>query len=444
MQMKKSTNYMLLNIALRIAAAWGAIGSKAGFLKPCPGNPLLTVAKADKQPGIVKNLTGSSIMNGEQVMTVVDFWTPKTVPWEGAKGSLNGSSGIPGGANLFTSGTEKAGGPGKADSEDATIKAVIEMDSGDQRLTGVVEASPRDAAVAIAEGLAITSGVPITRFVILLPMAGRPEIVSRCESTMSPSEVDRVEARYATKKNSTFSCFQYSHSMNGTDFPGPPGALIQQPAEKDEKEPPVEKRVNFEAGIFPATGVDGDINPAESVASDLVSAAQGSEEPVRVLHDDGNWTYQPSPTVKWKALLPGARAALMGQPFKPVEGNSLPLGPNPGGWNVPRPGLAATEQLSPAENLDTAEKIDKMAEKEDRATESSLEDMVDSMKRASYAHFKVMNGPQFEPYDPKTLDSTKKKRVQQKYMPMFYNLHRPEPLLPVETSNDEDDNEATT
>mmetsp|Transcript_160106 Transcript_160106/g.292316 ORF Transcript_160106/g.292316 Transcript_160106/m.292316 type:complete len:451 (-) Transcript_160106:91-1443(-) len=372
---------------------------------------VVSVDDLDAEGEIYDDLEETHVMPGQHVMTAADYRRMIDAGF-GSSPSPAGagrSSGLPGAPSPAAAGTKltfnrppPGVAPPKYTNPKIYPRAFVEMDSTDPHL---VEASRSGhasvAALAIASGLGVTAGVPLTRFVMLLPDPARPGVpfaVLRCESSMSEKTKSAFAARYASRDNSSFACAPFTHRMNLTDA----GALLLQKQKQRRGrafEEAAAPRLLLEAGILPATGLDGDIAPADTVASDIVDAAQGSDEPKRVLLDDGNWTYEASGGLKWHALFPQTRAALAGKAFAPFQETSINLGPDPSVVGV-RAGPGNVPNATEAQQLDAAESLFKKAETINMRVYNSIQELSKNLARASRAHMQVMTNSSFVPYDP--------------------------------------------
>lgn len=392
------------NLSLVTLAASVAARPKSSFLARGgdENTTLRFVASAeeiDREDEIHDELKDTAAMPGQSVMTAAAYRrslagpSPAPAPGPSLPGFLKPPPGVE---------------PPAFSTPKSYPHAFVEMESSDPHLVEASRSDAPGAAITIASGLGVTADVPLTRFVVLLPDSarpGEPNAVVRCESSMSQNMQRSLVGRYATKDNSSFICTATIRRLNMTDQTFAGALLLQKQTQRHGQALAVaaRSRVELEVGILPATGIDGDIESAETVADDIIGAAQGSEEPRRVLQDDGTWTYKASPSLKWRALFPEARAALAGQAFQPFQDTSINLGPDPSVLGV-KDALGNVPNATEEEQLHEAEEAFEKAGKINAIVENSVQEMHNNLARASKAHMEVLTNSSFVPYDPYEVD----------------------------------------
>lgn len=273
------------------------------------------------------------------------------------------------------------------------IDATFEMTTNAPIFTDEYESSVSGAALTLADRLMWATEVPMSRFAFWLPTPGGAVDASNvifCESNNNEHLKGGWVSRFSTAANTTFKCEPQKHQMNRTT-----PVLLQRTSTAKKA-----KALTFEVGVYPASGVSGDIRPAIQVAEELVEVANGADEPERILHKTGLWTYTAGPGVKFHGLFPGTSAAMPGSDFDQRD-TSLPLGPNPGGHGVeptpkPPPGQseANAAKLAALADVDT---IVHEAQEINTKVGNSLQELKDSLARGSAVHAAWMN---WNPYKP--------------------------------------------
>jgi len=307
------------------------------------------------------------------------------------------------------------------------VQSLVEMQSSDIFFSDALSHGAPSFALAMAArlstlraGLALSSAtpwlqsssritwVPLARFVVFLVDPSvrvdtmfNTRLVLECQCNQRENEKGRYIARYATESNSTFVCNPSAHSMNTTLA----GAVLLQRSGRwrggqvllgNQRASGV---TSWEIGIYPATGVDGDVDTAVDVAADIIQAANGSHEMNLRLIEDGNWTLGPNSGMRFAALFPSTRASHVGVAFPGLAATSVALGPNPGGLGADLPlsrmsnnasaanasgaGGAAAQPLSAREMVAEAKRINS-------SVRNSVQDLIASLKRSSMEHYKTL------------------------------------------------------
>jgi len=277
------------------------------------------------------------------------------------------------------------------------IEATVEMRTSAPVFTDEYADSVEGVAVTLADRLMWATDVPMSRFSFWLPdpAASDASNIIYCESNSNEARAGGWASRFSTAKNTTYHCEPQKHQMNATT----PGQVLLQRSTATAKV----TSLSLEVGVYPASGVSGDTKPAVQVVEELVSMANSGDEPERILHKDGNWTYEAGPGVKFLGLLPATAASMPGTPFKERD-TSLPLGPNPGGHGgTPPPKLPPgtgkgleheKERMTYFANVETTVAE---AHKINFAVNNSLQELKDSLARASAVHNAWMS---WNPYKP--------------------------------------------
>jgi len=265
------------------------------------------------------------------------------------------------------------------------IEAMFEMSTSAPVFRDEYESSVAGVALTLADRLVWATDVPLSRFAFWLPDAAATvdaENVIFCDSSMNERSVGAITARWASSKNATYKCAGQKHKLNSS-MP----VLLQRSAGQ--------KKLTFEVGVFPPSGVDGDTKPGVQVAEEVVKYATSGDAPERKLHKNGLWTYKAGPGVRFQGLFPATFASLAGTPFAPPRETSLPLGPNPGGHGAeppvtPPPGFAedGKKQETYLTNVDA---VVHEANEVNNGVKASLQELKDSLARASAAHAAWMN-----------------------------------------------------
>merc|ERR1719375_772908 len=159
--------------------------------------------------------------------------------------------------------------------------------------------------------------------------------------------------------------------------------------------------LTFEVGVYPASGVFGDVKPAIQVAEEVTAIANSGDEPERKLLPTGLWEYKAGPGVKFHGLFPGTAASMPGAAFANRD-TSLPLGPNPGGNGAEPapthpPGSAVEVEKKRQAYFDNVDTVVHEAKQINTAVGNSLQELKDSLARASAVHAAWMN---WDPYKP--------------------------------------------
>jgi hypothetical protein len=262
------------------------------------------------------------------------------------------------------------------------IEALFEITTTAQVFTNEFDSSPEGFALTIADRLKWATDVPLSRFAFWLPDRTQPAVdkVLFCESNQNQGLMNAVSARFSTPNNMTFVCTRQTHTMNATG-----GVSFLQAAET----------LTFEVGVYPATELHGDTKPAVTVVEEIVRDATGSDEPERKLLPTGLWTYKAGGGVKFHGLFPATLAAMPGAAFQEPRDTSLPLGPNPGGHGAkprpPPPPTAKEEEKQEVEYFDTVDVVVKKAKDINDSVKNSLEELKNSLARASAVHSAWMN-----------------------------------------------------
>lgn len=276
------------------------------------------------------------------------------------------------------------------------IEATFEMMTSAPVFTDEYADSVEGVALTLADRLMWTTDVPMSRFAFWLPDPAASDATSTifCESNSNEAKAGGWLSRFSNSKNTTYHCEPQRHRMNATV----PGQVFLQRIIATAKGTSLE----FEVGVYPASGVSGDTKPAVQVVEELVEMANSGDEPERVLHKNGLWTYQAGPGVKFMGLLPGSAASMPGAPFNERD-TSLPLGPNPGGHGAapppkPPPGAKAGDREKERNAyFATVDTTVHEAHEINTAVGNSLQELKDSLARASAVHNAWMN---WNPYKP--------------------------------------------
>jgi hypothetical protein len=232
-------------------------------------------------------------------------------------------------------------------------------------------------ALAIANRLAIVTGVPISRFDLVLPsltpgqQAPNPGSVQpavACKSSLMALYSPEI-ARYAEVGNTSFLCQPLQHTFS-----------VQAPAPSNGQEKTWKSTV-WEVVVEPPTWVDGDTDLAIDVANGLVHASAGND-PL------GNHRHHANLYALW---FPGTQSGLSGQRIPPSEANSVVVGVNPGMHLIVPPGTKLPQDLA----------MNKVREADDvnMYTLKQLQDLWVRLSKAAQAHQGVMS---FHPYQPPT------------------------------------------
>jgi len=275
------------------------------------------------------------------------------------------------------------------------IDAVFEVSTTSPVFTNEYDASREGAALTVAERLEWAAGVPMSRFAFWFPAPGAIDKtnVIFCDSMNNEARAGAVVSRYASPKNTTFKCEQQKHEMNSTK-----PVFLQSSSS-------VKKPLVFEVGVYPASGVGGDTRPAVEVAETLVEISTEDDEPKRVLHRDGKWTYTAGPGVKFHGLLPGTLVSMPGSAFRERE-TSLPLGPNPGGHGAepatppPVPSGKDGDESTEAKQAVYLANVDSVVHETKKinvGVTNSLQELKDSLARASAVHSAWLNWSGYKP-----------------------------------------------
>jgi len=336
----------------------------------------------DQRVGSVANvLSGAPIQR-------VQAPAPAPVP-----GASSGASSAASGAGGATSSNPAANPIG---ARMWKIEATFEMMTSAPLFTDEYADSVQGVAVTLADRLMWATKVPMSRFAFWLPDPAASVDASSmqfCESNQAEGHAGGFVSRFSTATNTTYRCESQKHVMNATT-----PVLLQRSATTSKV-----TQLTFEVGVYPASGVSGDTKPAVQVAEELVDIANSADEPERILHKNGLWTYQAGAGVKFHGLLPASAAAMPGSPFN-ARDTSLPLGPNPGGHGaLPPPKLPPgagegvkreKERNAYFANVDTTVHE---AKEINTAVGNSLQELKDSLARASAVHAAWMN---WNPYKP--------------------------------------------
>lgn len=273
------------------------------------------------------------------------------------------------------------------------IEAFFEMSTTAPVFTDEYDSNVAGFALTLADRLKWATDVPMSRFAFWLPdpaAATDPDNVIFCESRNNEHLVGAVTARYAVQENTTYKCEPQRHKINASV---PVGLL--QTAKKALLGPKKAPGLRFEVGIYPPSGEFGDSKPSVQIAQEIVQFANGGDEPERKLLKTGLWTYKPGPGVKFHGLFPATSVAMPGTAFAQPRDTSLPLGPNPGGHGAeppvtPPPGAGekAKEQADYFAHVDS---VVHEATKINDAVKGSLQELKDSLARASAVHSAWMN-----------------------------------------------------
>jgi len=275
------------------------------------------------------------------------------------------------------------------------IEAAFEMMTSAPVFTNEYADSVEGAALTIADRLMWATDVPMSRFAFFFDDSAASDASSTifCESNSNEAKAGCWLSRFSTSKNTTYHCEPQKHRMNATI----PGQVFLQRAAT------AKGSLSFEVGVYPASGVSGDTTPAVQVVEDLVDMANSGDEPERVLHRNGLWTYKAGAGVKFMGLLPGSAASMPGEPFN-ARDTSLPLGPNPGGHGAippptlpPGPVKAVGREQEQNAYIATVETTVHEAHEINTAVGNSLQELKDSLSRASAVHNAWMN---WNPYKP--------------------------------------------
>lgn len=273
------------------------------------------------------------------------------------------------------------------------IDATFEMMTTSPIFRDEYDSSVKGVALTLADRLMWATEVPMSRFAFWLPTPGGTMDASNvifCESNNNEHLKGGWVSRFSTATNTTFRCEPQKHQLNAT------GPVLLQRTSTAEKA----KSLTFEVGVYPASGVSGDIKPAVQVAEELVEIANSGDEPERILQKTGLWSYKAGPGVKFHGLFPGSAAAMPGADFDQRD-TSLPLGPNPGGHGAepapkPLPGQSEANAMKEAALADVDTVVHE-AKQINMAVSNSLQELKDSLARASAVHAAWMT---WNPYKP--------------------------------------------
>lgn len=280
---------------------------------------------------------------------------------------------------------------GHDEREEWEIQAVVEMMSSAPIFVDEYLASIPGFALTLADRLHWAVGVPLSRFAFYIP---DPKIVATthfCYCNSNEEETNAAIARFAAASNSSFKCTTTPnpHKLNRTVLGE--GAFLQS-----------ERIVRWEVGIYPPSHYVGDEMDGEEVGDEIVHFSQTSgEQDERILLKNGTWTYKQSRGLKFLGFFPATLAAWPGEPFPKARETSVALGPNPGGkgamlpTTVP-PGLAEQQKkleidVQADESLQYVDSVLHQANELNTGVENSVQELSDSLVRASRAHAAVMN-----------------------------------------------------
>lgn len=269
---------------------------------------------------------------------------------------------------------------------------MFEMRTTAPNILSEYDSSPAGLALTLADRLKWTTDVPVSRFAFWFPDPAAtvdPSNVLFCEASNVEATAGAHTARYATSKNTTFSCQAKKHKMNATMVPI---SMLETDAAM--------RPLTFEVGVYPASGLDGDTKPAIQVAEDIAGFSSSGDEPERTLLKTGLWTYKAGPGVKFHGLFPATSAAMPGTRFADPRETSLPLGPNPGGHGAmppvkAPPGMGKDFEMQ-KEDLNNVDSIVHEANKINGQVSRSLQELKDSLARASAVHSAWMNTNVYE------------------------------------------------
>lgn len=262
------------------------------------------------------------------------------------------------------------------------IEARFEMTTTAPDFTKEFDSNIAGFALTFADKLKWLTNAPLSRFAFWLPdrMTMAPDQTIFCENKAGQNMLVAGSARYASAKNTTYTCQKQQHKMNLTG-----GTSFLQAAET----------LTFEVGVYPASGVDGDDTPSTELVKDIVKSATSGDEPTRKLLSTGLWTYKPGNGVKFHGLFPATRAAKPGRAFQTTRDTSVPLGPNPGGHGAVPPKQAPPTvkdaQKSENEYFATVDETVRAANQVNNQVSNSLKELKDSLSRASAVHAAWMN-----------------------------------------------------
>lgn len=208
------------------------------------------------------------------------------------------------------------------------------MTSRDLSLTNILNEDVPSFALTAASRLHDVTGVPLSRFSILVanPSQDMTNPTMACVSVNSARQTSPENARYATLENTTFTCYGTSF-VHGGSLLQKEGRRLQslsvgtghlrsrasiraagrvvQPAEP----------VSWDVGIFLPTHLAGDDEEAQQLATDMGAALAGDMMPRRELMPNGQWSQRPGLGYRFAALFPGTVDTEV----------QISLGPNPGG-----------------------------------------------------------------------------------------------------------------
>jgi len=274
------------------------------------------------------------------------------------------------------------------------IEAVFEMTTTAPVFTDEFGNSVAGVALTLADRLMWATDVPLSRFAFWMPNPAATTDATNvifCESSNNEHRAGGWQSRYSTQENTTYACEPQKHKMNATT-----PVLLQRSSAAQKA-----TSLSFEVGVYPASGIGGDTKPGVQVAEMVAKIANSGDEPERILHKTGLWTYKAGPGVKFHGLFPGTAAAMPGTAFSKRD-TSLPLGPNPGGHGTeptptPPPGSAVVAEKSRQAYFDTVDTVVHEAATINTNVGNSLQELKDSLARGSAVHAAWMT---WNPYTP--------------------------------------------
>lgn len=308
-----------------------------------------------------------------------------------ASSSDSSSSAADGGAGKTSSTADSASPVG---ARMWKIEAMFEMRTTAPVFINEYSSSVGGVALTLADRLMWAADVPLSRFAFWLPDPSATVDANNvffCESSNNEHSAGGWASRFSTQDNTTYRCEPQKHKMNSTT------PVLLQRSRVEQKA----TSLSFEVGVYPASGIFGDIKPAIQVAEEVAAIANSGDEPERKLLPTGLWSYKAGPGVKFHGLFPGTVASMPGAAFA-TRDTSLPLGPNPGGHGsepapTHPPGSAIEAEKKRQAYFNNVDTVVHEAKEINTRVSNSLQELKESLARASAVHAAWMN---WNPYKP--------------------------------------------